>query len=128
MLLNILLLCVCLSQVTSQSYVSFGLQNLYALGARKFALISIPPVGCMPFELLLAKTWNRNTCVSYINQEVRNFNVELLALTVELQATFRDAHFVYLNAYDVTMDAITHPSKYGIALYTQCFLLIIIQC
>ena len=109
--------CVCLSISSNLSvlYVSFGLQSLYALGARKFALISIPPIGCMPFELLLSKRRNPNTCVSYINQEARNFNVELLALTVQLQATFRDAHFVYLNIYDVTMDAITHPSKYGIA-------------
>jgi phospholipase/lecithinase/hemolysin len=82
------------------------------MGARKLALISIPPIGCMPFERLLSS--GSASCVSSINREARNFNRELLALSIRMQKTLIDAHIVYLNIYDISMDAITNPAKYGI--------------
>jgi phospholipase/lecithinase/hemolysin len=84
------------------------------MGARKLALISLPPIGCMPFERLLSPSGTASSCVSSINREARGFNRELLALSIRMQKRLSDARIVYLDIYAISMDAITNPAKYGI--------------
>lgn len=89
------------------------LLELYNLGARKFALASLSVLGCIPFELFVAQSVN-GACVSSINDEAIKFNAALLQLSERLQASISDAHFTYLNTYDILFDVINDPAAYGI--------------
>lgn len=89
-----------------------NLLELYSLGARKFALVSLSAIGCIPLELLLTRSRD-GRCNSVINDEVRRFNAALQALSEKLQATLSDAHFTYLNAFDVIYAIIENPVAHG---------------
>lgn len=88
------------------------LMALYGMGARKFAVVSIPPVSCIPLELLLRNS-RHGECDPEINQQAQSFNEALLLLADQLQQSLADVHVVYLNSYDLTWRAITDPAAYG---------------
>ncbi|MCO5600764.1 hypothetical protein L7F22_054879 [Adiantum nelumboides] len=90
-----------------------NLLELYGLGARKFALVSLSVIGCIPLELLLSGRHN-GSCNMAINQEVQRFNSDLLALALNLQAVHRNAVFTYVNSYDIVAKVIENPVEYGI--------------
>lgn len=98
-------------QTLVSSYSEY-VQILYSLGARKFAVVSLPPLGCIPTLEILAQH-DDNGCVSFVNEEVKSFNLVLLQMSIQLQATHPDAHFVFLNSFDISLDAATNPIDYG---------------
>ncbi|MCO5576394.1 hypothetical protein L7F22_030204 [Adiantum nelumboides] len=87
-------------------------EELYGFGARKFALVSLSVIGCIPLELLLSGIHN-GSCNMAINQEVQRFNSDLLALALNLQAVHHDAVFTYVNSYDIVAKVIENPVEYG---------------
>ncbi|GLJ29336.1 hypothetical protein SUGI_0578520 [Cryptomeria japonica] len=88
------------------------LMRLFSLGARKFAIAGIGPLGCTPFELSLNKSTN-GICISQSNNLVVNYNSRLKQLITQLNSSLPDSHFVYLNTYDVVMDLLQNYQKYG---------------
>uniref|UniRef100_A0ACD5ZNV5 Uncharacterized protein n=1 Tax=Avena sativa TaxID=4498 RepID=A0ACD5ZNV5_AVESA len=56
-------------------------QTLYGLGARRFGIVGVPPVGCVP---LLRKITLGGGCLDYANNIVREFNT----LVAEMMANF----------------------------------------
>lgn len=94
-------------------FYQFTSQTLYNYGARKVGLNGLGPVGCTPYEM--SRHSSNGTCVEYINTAVQLFNHNLKLLVDELNndPSLQDAKFIYLNFYDMSMDAIQNPSLFG---------------
>ncbi|KAI5061371.1 hypothetical protein GOP47_0023876 [Adiantum capillus-veneris] len=87
--------------------------RLYGMGARKFALVSLPPIGCTPVILLLFSRSDSTTCIDVVNEEVKNYNALLLKMSKELQGAYPSAQFTYLDAYDHSLKFIQDPKAFG---------------
>ncbi|ESQ27538.1 hypothetical protein EUTSA_v10019865mg [Eutrema salsugineum] len=90
------------------------LQDLYKLGARKFAVMGVMPVGCLPFHRLMFSgvfAW----CNFFVNSVVENFNTKLKKglQSYDVEDCFKGAKFVYVDMYGTLMDLITNPKAYG---------------
>ncbi|KAG8079398.1 hypothetical protein GUJ93_ZPchr0007g5037 [Zizania palustris] len=88
------------------------LTRLYTLGARKFVVANVGPLGCIPYE----KTINRvgeNQCVSLPNQLATQYNGRLRELLVQLNGDLPGARFCLANVYDLVMELITNYQTYG---------------
>ncbi|PWA48177.1 Lipase, GDSL [Artemisia annua] len=96
-----------------QQYSS-QIMTLYNYGARKVALHGLGPVGCTPYEM--SRHSSNDSCVEYINTAVQLFNLKLKLLVDEFNSdpSLQDAKFTYLNLYDLSMEAIKHPSAFGL--------------
>ncbi|GAB2299036.1 hypothetical protein Dimus_033110 [Dionaea muscipula] len=99
------------ADVLIQEYTQ-QLESLYDNGARKFVLIGVGQIGCSPNELANRSPDGR-TCDDNINSANRIFNSKLKSLVDQSNDQFQDAHFIYINAYDIFQDMLDNPSNYG---------------
>lgn len=91
--------------------LSLRLQKLYGLGARKFVLMSLYPIGCSP---VVKASWpNRNGCVQAYNVAAHLFNNQLKSLVDEIKPQMPGSDLVYVNAYKVIADIIRNPACKG---------------
>ncbi|KAL7155519.1 hypothetical protein ABFS83_03G080100 [Erythranthe nasuta] len=93
-------------------YASTFVQDLYGLGARRIGVFSMLPIGCLPSQRTQKGGLGRK-CVDEYNQIVQLFNDKLLAEITFLNTQFRDARIVYVDFYNLPLDIIRHPHKYG---------------
>ncbi|XAR66625.1 Triacylglycerol lipase [Bertholletia excelsa] len=99
------------ADVLIQEY-SQQIRTLYNYGARKLVLIGVGQIGCSPNELA-QNSPDGKTCVQRINDANQLFNDRLKSLADSLNNEFRDAKFIYINAYGIFQDLIDSPSSYG---------------
>ncbi|KAL8514783.1 hypothetical protein ACS0TY_013748 [Phlomoides rotata] len=90
------------------------LQDLYRVGARRIAVFSIPPIGCLPFQRTLAGGSLR-ACAENYNQAAQLVNTKL---SFQLNSLNKDAsmpqsRFVFIDIYTPFYDLIQHPLNYG---------------
>eukprot|EP01018_Ginkgo_biloba_P019044 Gb_02374 [translate_table: standard] len=87
------------------------LKELRGLGARRIAVVSLPPMGCLPSQITL-HGGGKQTCVQHLNKEAATFNIKLKRLLRRLGQgqTYRLA---YLDTYTLLLDAANRPAKYG---------------
>ncbi|KAK9051620.1 hypothetical protein SSX86_028247 [Deinandra increscens subsp. villosa] len=100
------------TKVLIQQYRS-QILKLHSYGARKVALHGLGPIGCTPYEM--SRHSSNESCVEYINTAVQLFNhhVKLLIDELNNDTSLENAKFIYLNFYDMSMEAIQHPSAFG---------------
>ncbi|KAM7260850.1 hypothetical protein ACFE04_026325 [Oxalis oulophora] len=98
--------------------LSKQLKRLYKLGARKFLINKVTPMGCTPFVAKQSHACNemRNELVSYYNARLRH---EL----PRLQSKHQGFQYTLGDIYKVMMDAIQKPNVYGFTntLDSCCF-------
>nr|XP_016440038.1 PREDICTED: GDSL esterase/lipase EXL3-like [Nicotiana tabacum] len=87
-------------------------QDLYGLGARRIGVFGIPPIGCLPSQRTLRGGEERE-CVDYLNQAAQLFNSKLAAELSSLGNEFPDSRMVYVDVYNLPLDVIYNPQKYG---------------
>uniref|UniRef100_A0A0E0LCN4 GDSL esterase/lipase n=1 Tax=Oryza punctata TaxID=4537 RepID=A0A0E0LCN4_ORYPU len=108
-----------LSEFTSSLLIKLSnhLQRLYDLGARKFVLFSIQPLGCTPVVRTFLNITG-DTCIEQMNHAALLFNSGLRSIVKNRNSGVRShmpgASFVYVNSYKIISDMIHHPAKYGI--------------
>jgi hypothetical protein len=85
---------------------------LYKLGARRFSISSLGPLGCIPSQLNIQKSPD-GTCIKFLQDVAISFNAALKPMTEELNAMFPDATYVYVNSFGIVMDYISNPAAYG---------------
>jgi len=90
------------------------LQQLYQQGARRIAILGLPPVGCVPSQRTLARD-----CDPARNRAARVFNSRLQAAVARLQGELRCQRIGYVDIYDVLRDMIADPCKYGFDVSTR---------
>ncbi|KAL4577741.1 hypothetical protein LXL04_013854 [Taraxacum kok-saghyz] len=79
------------------------LKNLYSLGARKFGLISVPPIGCCP----IARSYSPvGDCAKEPNDLASAFYTPFESLLQNLSSTLEGFKYSLGNAYNMTMNII----------------------
>lgn len=84
-------------------------QSLYDLGARKFGIVGIPPVGSWPQSRSMNGGFQNET----VNEAARSFQASTLTLLQNFSSTNPGMHYSLGNFYYITMSAINNPSAYG---------------
>lgn len=88
-------------------------RKLYELGARKFVISNLGPLGCTPLMISLENLDN-GSCVGYANDIISDFNRGLENMVKnKLQNQFSDARFVLSDNYAIFSKIINNPSAYG---------------
>ncbi|EYU38773.1 hypothetical protein MIMGU_mgv11b022350mg [Erythranthe guttata] len=92
--------------------------DLYGLGARRIGVFSMLPIGCLPSQRTQKGGLGRK-CVDEYNRIVQLFNDKLSAEITFLNTQFRDARIVYVDFYNLPLDIIRHPHKYGFKISSK---------
>lgn len=87
-------------------------EELYKLGARKFAVIGVPPLGCVPLQRFLLGGIERK-CVASTNEEAIMFNTKLAIEAVELGTKFLNMKISYIDVFTPSSYIVQHPSQFG---------------
>ncbi|XP_050378414.1 GDSL esterase/lipase At1g71250-like [Argentina anserina] len=88
---------------------------LHSLGLRKFVLVGIGPLGCIPNQRASGKA-PPGRCVDNVNQIIGSFNQGLRSLVTQLNSNHPGAIFVYGNAYGAFGDILNNPAPYGLSV------------
>lgn len=88
-------------------------QELYKLGARRMAVYSAPPIGCVPSQRTIGGGIVRE-CAEKYNQAAQLYNSKLSAELDSLDHKFPNSRIVYIDVYTPTIDIIQNPDKYGL--------------
>lgn len=87
-------------------------KEIYGLGARKISLTGLPPMGCLPLERAI-NIFEYHECVEGYNNVALEFNGKLGWLVTKLNKELPGFQLVDANAYDVLLQIVTQPSRYG---------------
>ncbi|KAK6922533.1 GDSL lipase/esterase [Dillenia turbinata] len=99
------------------------LQNLYALGARRFGIVSVPPIGCCPYIRYFNKTGG---CADDLNNLAQVFYTAVQGLLQNMSSQLTGMKYSLGNAYEMTMNIIQNPLASGehfhmlFALFPRC--------
>lgn len=85
------------------------LQSLYARGARKFGVISVAPIGCVP--AILYKTGG--ICLPQLEDLAQAFYPLVQTLLQNFTSSHDGVHYSLGNAYNMTKDIIDNPGAGG---------------
>lgn len=88
------------------------LQTLHGLGLRKFLLVGLAPLGCIPSQLSIGFA-PQGECRPNVNDKIDMFNVLLRSLVDQLNAEYHGSIFVYGNSYGFFNDLINNAKSYG---------------
>ncbi|EOX97537.1 hypothetical protein QUC31_015641 [Theobroma cacao] len=87
------------------------LRNLISVGARKFGIVSVPPVGCCPSQRLLTANWD---CLEELNDQARAFFSMVDTLMRNLSSEFKDMKYSLGNAVEMALDVIDNHLNFNI--------------
>lgn len=92
--------------------LSSDLKQLYRMGARKFVLISVQAIGCVP---VVRATFHKEkgSCVEFMNKAAVVFNTKLKSLVHKTTPQMPGATIVYVNFYGIIDHIIRNPAKSG---------------
>ena len=90
-------------------------KQIYALGARRIAVFSAPPIGCVPSQRTLAGGLHRG-CADKYNEAAKMFNSKLTAKLDSLNKNLPNSRIVYIDVYNPLLDLIENPENYGKSL------------
>ncbi|KAF8389888.1 hypothetical protein HHK36_024406 [Tetracentron sinense] len=88
------------------------LTKLYNLGARKFVVFAIGPLGCIPAIVNSLKPTTR--CAENVNKLVLLYNYGLHGLLEQLTFTLHGSIFVFGDVYRLSYDMNQNPFRYGL--------------
>ncbi|KAL5831401.1 hypothetical protein ACOSQ3_016823 [Xanthoceras sorbifolium] len=95
------------------SNLTIQLKRLHKLGARKFVVVGVGPLGCIPFVRAI-NLLPRGECSIKVNQIIQGYNQKLSQQLNRLnQKMGPEAIFVYANSYDIFTSIIINHHQYG---------------
>lgn len=86
--------------------------EIYKLGARRIALFSLGPVGCVPARALLPDA-PTDRCFEKMNLMVRKYNMGLEAIVKNVPVKYAGTTAVFGAVYDVVQRFRAFPARYG---------------
>ncbi|OWM66408.1 GDSL esterase/lipase At2g40250-like [Punica granatum] len=96
------------------------LQRLYKDGARKFVVLGMPPIGCLPKQVSAISLQNLihtilygRDCIDEQNNDAQGYNMKLRDLVSSINSQVPDIHVEYVDIYGPMMDMISNPYRYG---------------
>lgn len=98
------------------------MQNLHALGARKFGIIGVPPVGCCPFVKALNYSVYKGDCVKEANQFADLLYAATGGVLQRLSSELNHFNYSLGNSIAMTSSVIANPhpagKQYNILLFS----------
>ncbi|KAI8546121.1 hypothetical protein RHMOL_Rhmol07G0091800 [Rhododendron molle] len=95
------------------SNFTIQLKRLYGLGARKFVVVGVGPLGCIPFVRALFLLPG-GICSAEVNTFVQGYNKKLRAALDRLNRELGpEAIFVHANSYDVFSRILQNYGQFG---------------
>ena len=85
-------------------------QTLFNLGARKFGIISVPPIGCCPS---VRTSDPLDGCLEEMNDYATFFYTTIEALLQRLSSEYQGMKYSLGNAYEMTMNVINNPIAFS---------------
>ncbi|KAF3341441.1 GDSL esterase/lipase [Carex littledalei] len=86
------------------------IKDMHRLGGRRFALVGVPPVGCLPIVRTLS---GADKCVDALNDLADSFNSQLIAQLGVLKKSL-GVKTAYLDVFTVMREAAKYPEKFGL--------------
>ncbi|CAN6563437.1 unnamed protein product [Malus baccata var. baccata] len=99
-----------LNIATLMSTYESRLRNLIDLGAKRFGIISVPPVGCVP---LVLNSTQDGSCSKPMNQYAILFYKALQGVLLKLSAECQEMKYALADAYTMTTLIIKDPKQFG---------------
>ncbi|OVA16892.1 Lipase [Macleaya cordata] len=87
------------------------LTTLYNLGARKFVVFELGPIGCIPALVNIVKP--NTSCVEDVNNLIKIYNTGIPHMIQQLSSSFHGSTFLRGEIYKQIYDQEQNPSKYG---------------
>ncbi|KAF3788019.1 GDSL esterase/lipase [Nymphaea thermarum] len=88
---------------------------LHSLGLRKFAIVGVGPLGCIPNQLAKEDVRNGSSCAARVNDMAILFNNGLASLVNDLNSNHSDAAFTYIDVYRIVGEMLNSPATYGLS-------------
>ncbi|XP_062087914.1 GDSL esterase/lipase 1-like [Humulus lupulus] len=88
------------------------LQEIYKTGGRKFAFVSVPPLGCLP-GIKVLKPENKGACYDEITSLAKLHNIQLPKVLRKIQSEHKDFNYTMYDLFTSISERIDDPSKYG---------------
>ncbi|XP_056170080.1 GDSL esterase/lipase 5-like [Syzygium oleosum] len=86
------------------------LKGIYKVGGRKFAVIGIGPLGCVPGVRALTRN---GSCSGEANKLAKLHNTALTSILTKLETQLQGFEYSYFDLYTSGSERIRYPSKYG---------------
>lgn len=90
-------------------------QGIVKQGAKYIVVEGVPPVGCLPLDLMMSPVTQRdqNGCAARINKAVMKHNELLQQKLGELQKSFPHCVFVYADHWKAYMQVLSGYHQFG---------------
>lgn len=88
------------------------LKRLYNNGARKFIIVNMPLIGCIPYQRSL-QLGKGGICSARANRLAQSFNVPLKEMVDQLNAELEDATFLHADAYSAMLNIVNNFQSFG---------------
>lgn len=95
------------------------LEKLHGDGARKIAVTTLPPMGCLPAAINVHGNGNRKRCVARLNKDAQTHNRKMEKMVNEKRAKHRDLKIAILNTYDAILDLVNNATQHGRFFYRR---------
>ncbi|XP_072957533.1 GDSL esterase/lipase At5g41890 [Typha angustifolia] len=94
------------------SNLTLHLKHLHELGARKFVVVDVGPLGCIPYVRALYLVLK--SCYPVANRIVKGYNMKLSRRINKLNEEFGpESVFIHANSFDIVTEVITNYHRYG---------------
>ncbi|CAA0834421.1 GDSL esterase/lipase [Striga hermonthica] len=95
-----------------------AITRLHGMGARRVAVIGLPPVGCLPVQVMVGSLspsphMFKRVCVDKQNSDSQAYNTKLQGMLSRLGQTLPGSRIAYVDIYNPIMDMINSPAAYG---------------
>lgn len=97
------------------------LDKIYKLGARRYIILPIGPLGCIPGRLFLPGA-TTTKCFGRVNVMVKIFNAGLERLVQNIPRKYPNAIGIYGVAYNIVQKMRAKPQVYGNVSFTHTYL------
>uniref|UniRef100_A0A7N0UWB8 GDSL esterase/lipase n=1 Tax=Kalanchoe fedtschenkoi TaxID=63787 RepID=A0A7N0UWB8_KALFE len=85
------------------------INRIHSLGARKFVITGIGPVGCCPSE----RNKNKDACNEDANSLAQMYNEAVKSMLQNLSSTLQPFYYSYFDTYKVLNSFIQNPADHG---------------
>ncbi|XP_006647662.1 GDSL esterase/lipase At5g55050-like [Oryza brachyantha] len=85
-------------------------KDLYVLGARKFAVIDVPPIGCCPYPRSMHPL---GACIDVLNELARGLNKGVKDAMHGLSVSFGGLKYSIGSSHAVVQSIMKHPQRLG---------------
>ena len=87
-------------------------QEIYKIGGRKFGILSLGPLGCVPAMKAIKKT-GTGECIEEASEQAKLHNKAMSKVLHKLQNKLEGFKYSMFDVYTTFEERMDNPSKYG---------------